>query len=399
LKKLRIGIETKLMAGQLTGVGNYSLHLLKALIGETAQFEFLGFSPTGWSALDSSAIRQIERRQNKGEVAAEPALIQRLSSAVRRSASGSTTARWVYRAIQTSTFARTVGSQSLDIFHALGFMPPADPGVPTLPVVYDLSFVRYPQTHPRERLTWLERLPRIIASAPLVQTISEFSRSEIAAVYGYPKERIFVAPPAPASIFRPFGIDATRSGLAQFDLTPGAYLLAVGTLEPRKNLGTLVSAYARLSAAERSLMQLVVAGGGGWGDVGLPKQASELLRDGSLRFVGMVPDARLRDLYEGAVALFYPSLYEGFGMPVVEAMSCGTQVVHSGETSMDEISGKFGLRLPPTDIDAWTCAMRTVIDQASQQSAVARQQRVDRARSFDWARSADRVRTAYLQLV
>ena len=81
----------------------------------------------------------IQRRQNKGEVAAEPALIERLSSAVRRSASGSATARWVYRAVQTSTFARPVGSQSLDLFHALSFMPPADPGVPTLPVVYDLS--------------------------------------------------------------------------------------------------------------------------------------------------------------------------------------------------------------------------------------------------------------------
>lgn len=279
-------------------------------------------------------------------------------------------------------------------------MPPADPGVPTLPVVYDLSFVRYPQTHPRERLIWLERLPKIIARAPLIQTISEFSRSEIASVYGYPKGSIFVAPPAPASIFRPVGIDATRSGLAQFDLTPGAYLLAVGTLEPRKNLGTLVAAYARLPAAERSLMPLVVAGGAGWGNVGLPKQASELLRDGSLRFVGMVPDARLRDLYEGAVALFYPSLYEGFGMPVIEAMSCGTQVVHSEGTSMDEISGDFGLRLPPTDIDAWTCAIRTVIDQASsQQSAITRQKRIDRARLFDWARSADRVRTAYTELV
>ena len=109
-------------------------------------------------------------------------------------------------------------------------------------------------------------------------------------------------------------------------------------------------------------------------------------------FVGMVPDARLRDLYEGAVALFYPSLYEGFGMPVIEAMSCGTQVVHSEGTSMDEISGDFGLRLPPTDIDAWTCAIRTVIDQASsQQSAITRQKRIDRARLFDWARSADQV--------
>jgi glycosyltransferase involved in cell wall biosynthesis len=400
LRKLRIGIEKKLIAGQMTGVGNYSFQLLKALICSAPQFEFIGFSPVGWTSFDSSSIRQIECRQNKKEVVAVPPLVHKLSSAARRSASRSTTARWLYRASQKAAFASTVGSQSLDLFHALSFIPPADPGVPTLPVVYDLSFVRYPQAHPHERLIWLKRLPKIIANAPLVQTISEFSRNEIVSVYGYPKDRIVVAPPAAARIFRPFGIDATRSGLAQFKLSPNAYLLAVGTLEPRKNLRTLVSAYARLSAAERSVTPLVVAGGVGWGNVGLPKQASELVRDGSLRFVGMVPDARLRDLYEGAVALFYPSLYEGFGMPVVEAMSCGTQVIHSEGTSMDEISGEFGLRLPPTDTDAWTRAIRKIIDKASsRQSGIATQQLIDQAGRFDWATSADKVKAAYMKLV
>ena len=156
----------------------------------------------------------------------------------------------------------------------------------------------------------------------------------------------------------------TRSGLASLDLEPQRYLLAVGTLEPRKNLGTLVAAYGRLSQRERARMPLVIAGGAGWGDVGFPKQTSEFVREGSLRFLGMVPDARLRDLYEGAAALLFPSIYEGFGMPVVEAMSCGALVLHSTGTSMDEISADVGIRLPATDVTAWTEAMRRLIEPA-----------------------------------
>jgi alpha-1,3-rhamnosyl/mannosyltransferase len=300
--------------------------------------------------------------------------------------------------MHATAFARTVGRQSLDLFHALNFIPPADPGVVTLPIVYDLSFVRYPETHPRERLDWLKRLPAVIAKAPLIQTISEFSRNEIATFYGYPKDKIFVAPPAPARIFKPLGIEATTRGLATLDLAPSAYLLAVGTLEPRKNLATLVAAYGTLSPAERARVPLVIAGGTGWGNVGLTKHASALVQDGSLRFLGMVPDARLRDLYEGTVTLLFPSLYEGFGMPVVEAMSCGAHVIHSAGTSMDEISGNVGIRLPATDIAAWTDAMRHAIEVADAQAAE-RPRRISQARRFDWVASAERVRTAYASLL
>jgi alpha-1,3-rhamnosyl/mannosyltransferase len=383
----------------MTGVGNYSLQLLKALTATSAEFEFLGFGRVRWAPLGSSAIRQIEQRHNKGEMSSDPTLHAKSLAFLRWQVSRSMTVRSTYRAIYTNAFAKTVKSQSLDLFHALSFLPPADPGVPTLPVIYDLSFVRYPETHPRERLTWLERLPKVIADAPLVQTISEFSRREIEAVYGYPRNKVFVAPPAPASIFRPIGIDLTRAGLAKLNLVPSAYLLAVGTLEPRKNLGTLVAAYARLSATERYRMPLVIAGGAGWGNIGLPRQASDLVRDGSLRFLGMVPDARLRDLYEGAVALLFPSLYEGFGMPVVEAMSCGTQVFHSAGTATDEITGDNGVALPPTDIDAWTIAIRQAIEQALQETRRQRESRIDRARSFDWIESAERVRSAYAQVL
>jgi alpha-1,3-rhamnosyl/mannosyltransferase len=400
LKRIRIGIETRLLAGQMTGIGNYSFHLLKTLIDACPEVEYRGFGRASWSRFDASTIRAIEQRQNKGETAVDPGMRQQLVAATRRHIARSSSARVLYRAMHTLAFARTVGRQSLDLYHALNFIPPADAGVVTLPIVYDLSFVRYAKTHPKERLDWLTRLPAVIAKAPLVQTISEFSRNEIASVYGYPKDKIFVAPPAPAAIFKPLGIEATRRGLAALGLVPGAYLLAVGTLEPRKNLATLVAAYGALSPVERARMPLVIAGGAGWGNVGLPQRASALVQDGSLRFLGMVPDARLRDLYEGAVALLFPSLYEGFGMPVVEAMSCGTAVIHSAGTSMDEISADVGIRLPATDVTAWTDAVRRAIEGAIAEPAPAeRQRRIARAKAFDWEVSAGRVQAAYASLM
>ena len=385
----------------MTGIGNYCFHLLDALIGAGTEFEFRSFGQVRWHDFDAASLREIKQRKNKDQDAARPTIAHRLAAQLRVYATRSSLAQASYRSMRMISFAGTVSRQSLDLFHALSFLPPADPGVPSVPVVYDLSFVRYPATHPKARLKALERLPSFIAKAPLVQTISEFSRNEIASVYGYPSEKIFIAPPAPAAIFRPLGMNATRQGLASFDLEPQRYLLAVGTLEPRKNLGMLVAAYSCLTSFERLRTPLVIAGGAGWGDVGLPKQASALVREGSLYFLGMVPDARLRDLYEGAVALLFPSIYEGFGMPVVEAMSCGTRVIHSAGTSMDEISADLGTRLPATDVTAWTEAMRRSIETttAGQTADPDRQRRIAQARTFDWTTGAERVRAAYRRLL
>lgn len=395
LKKSRIGIETVLMSSAMTGIGNYSFQLIKELICTFPDLEYLGFGYTRWSPFDETAVTQIDEQEYRVDIDHGKRITASLALRLQRLQ----LARKVYRTLHQFSFERTVERQALDLFHALRFLPPADPGVVTLPVVYDLSFVRFPETHPRERLKWLDRLPAVVARAPLVQTISEFSRNEIVATYGYPKEQIFVAPPAPSRIFRPLGIDATTPGLTTLSLKFGGYLLAVGTLEPRKNLKSLISAYGRLSRAERNRAPLAIVGSQGWGDLRLPRQASILIQEGNLRFLGRLPNLILRDLYEGAAALCFPSLYEGFGMPVVEAMSCGTSVIHGQGTSMEEISAGLGVYLPPMDIDAWTNAIRNAIAQNHQTSLDARNRRIARARSFQWSHSASTVRAAYAKLL
>jgi alpha-1,3-rhamnosyl/mannosyltransferase len=150
-----------------------------------------------------------------------------------------------------------------------------------------------------------------------------------------------------------------------------------------------------LQEADQQRVALVIAGGSGWGDIDLPKAASSLVRAGRLRFLGAVSDAQLRSLYEGAAAFLFPSIYEGFGMPVVEAMRCGTAVAHSKATAMDEIAPGLAQQLPALDVEAWTNAMRQAADAPEAQDGAARAARIARAETYRWDTSAKAVRAAY----
>lgn len=401
---LRVGIDPRISSGQLTGIGNYSLNLLLALIEEFPELDYRAYSRFSWRAVSAFSLREIARSKGKDSAGLTSVAVQaRISGYVRHRLSRNAATKYAYDQIVTSAsrqhFARTIARQQLQLFHAFNFLPLADPGIPTLPVVYDLSFVRFPHTHPADRLRRLAALPQSLQRASLIHTISEFSKSEIGAVYSIDPRRIVVAPPAASSIFSRRGITETNADLSLFDLTYGDYFLAVGTLEPRKNLRTLIEAFSRMTSLQRQKHPLVVVGGAGWGDIDLPRVSAAMRSDGSLRFVGSVTDNKLRSLYEGARALLFPSIYEGFGMPVVEAFSCGTQVVHGKNTSMSEITRDLAAQVAAEDVDDWGLAIGQLLDQTNAERNASLDARISRANEFSWTRSAHIVRDMYRRLL
>jgi alpha-1,3-rhamnosyl/mannosyltransferase len=395
-----IGFESSILNRSMTGVANYTFNIVRCALEREPELRFAGFRDFDWRRFDLVATDRITRSQRKqGDTEASSSVsLGRLRAHLLDSVAGlpgSRAAGAIYREVRKSRFASSVQRQSLDLFHAFNFRPLTDPGVPMLPVIYDLSTFRHPQFHPPDRVKWLETLHEFVARAPLIHTISDFSRREIADVFGYPLSQIFVAPPAASPLFAPVGSENMRPALDALNLTYGEFFLVVGTHEPRKNIRTAILAYERLPQAVRARFPLVFVGGRGWGDLDLPRQTDALIREGSIRFVHGAADPQLRNLYEGARLLLAPSLYEGFGMPVVEALACGTPVAHSAETSMDEISGALGRRVGALDVDAWTGTLKDAIESDDHANLARREARISRARQFDWQHSAGLVIDAY----
>ena len=255
--------------------------------------------------------------------------------------------------------------------------------------VHDLGYLYYPGAHrPFDRwyLHWSTRY-HVRAARHLIAD-SQATRDDLIRHYRAAPERVTVVTPGCDEIFRPV-TDANR--LAQvkgrYNIR-GDYLLHVGTLQPRKNVERLLGAFARLDGG----LQLVLAGKRGWLYDRIFRQVEELGLGDRVLFTGHVPQADLPSLMSGARLLAMPSLYEGFGLPVVEAMACGTPVVCSNASSLPEVAGDAALLVDPLDVEAWAEAMRRVLeDQRLRAELIARG--LQQARQFSWGQCARQVLT------
>ena len=257
-------------------------------------------------------------------------------------------------------------ARGLDILHCTTFRGPARLGVRTVVTVHDLAILRTPEAFPRwHRLYGRAGLRKVLRAADAVVAVSEFTKDEIVALTGVPAARVRVVPN---------GVDEAFT--AEGPRADGSYVLAVATLEPRKNLGRAVEA-ARIAGAE-----LRVVGARGWGGVEV---------DG---WVGEVPDSELAALYRGARCALYPSLYEGFGLPVLEAMACGAPVVTSRGTAMEEVAGGAAVLVDPQDVESIAAGLAEAEARRAELVPLGR----ERAGRFTWSGAADAVEALWREL-
>ena len=283
-----------------------------------------------------------------------------------------------------------------DVVHATDGVTPFTGRVPAVVTVHDLSFLRTPEFHtPLNRAALSHIVPRATRNARLVIADSNATARDLESAYGLDPARIRVIyPGCDLERFRPLLAEDPRPVLARYGITQ-PYLLFVGTLEPRKNLVGLIDAYERL-AADGLDHRLVLAGSPGWGMAAIEARlASQRLGHRVIR-AGRVAEEDLPTLYRAADAFVYPSHYEGFGLPPLEAMACGTPVVTSNRSSLPEVVGEAGVLVDPDDVASIARALSDLLGSAPLRAKL-RAEGPRHAARFTWRRAAEQVAAAYVE--
>lgn len=261
--------------------------------------------------------------------------------------------------------------------------------------VHDLSVFRYPETHPVERIRAFEaEFEYSLARASHIITDTETVRQELIENFGVDGGRLTAIHLGVDRHFHPFAAQADRATFSLFGLSPKGYALCVSTLEPRKKIAELLDAWRRLPADLKQQYPLVLAGGAGWRNDDLHTKIKQGQAEGWLRYLGFVEEALLPALYARAALFLYPSIYEGFGLPPLEAMASGTPVIVASRSCLPEVCGDAAAYVDPDDPDDMLAGIiRGLTDEAWRGDASRRG--LERAKAFTWGRCIEATAEIY----
>jgi glycosyltransferase involved in cell wall biosynthesis len=284
-----------------------------------------------------------------------------------------------------------------ELFHATEHLLPPLEGIPTVLTVHDMIFKRFPEHQKRLNFWYLNMaMPLFCRKADAIITVSESSKRDIVADYAIDPAKITVVYEAAAPEFRPAEGEALAHARRKYGL-PEQFLIHVGTIEPRKNLDRLVDALENLRQGGLTVPLLVV-GAKGWLYESFFRKLEELQVRRDIHFPGYVVSRDLPALYTAATAAILPSVYEGFGLPVLEAMACGTPVLSSEAASLPELGGQAAQYFDPYDVEAIAKAIRSVWTDRELQG-VMRDKGLERAGLFSWSRAAKETMTVYQRVL
>jgi len=356
---MKIAFDGTVLQGRKSGVGYYTQELLRAMLDVDREHQFVLFS---------HQPVQLEFQPAKGKLGMTHAF------------------RCPVRAFYLhALLPRVLDRIQPDLCHYTNFLAPISDRRPYVVTIHDMGMEALRHCHPITKRVYTRQLvPYVARKARLVITNSEYSKWDIVRWLAISEDRIRVTPLAPSPEFAPVPVAPARP-----------YFLYVGNLEPRKNLERLLEAFAQMPRKEH---ELIIAGNRWYGGNAVREKARALGLNGRVKFIGYVPRADLPALYSGAAAFVYPSLLEGFGLPVVEAMACGAPVITSNTSAMKEIADGAALLVDPKNVRNMTEALTRLAENDSERAELSRRG-LARSAEFSWEKTARLTLDAYSEAV
>jgi glycosyltransferase involved in cell wall biosynthesis len=366
----RIGVDARLMQHQPAGITRYTRHLLQELAKLNQHDEFITF----------------QHRRHRTPLI-EQANFRR-----------ATLFAPVHTRMEQWMLPLELLPYSLDLLHSTDFIPPLYSPIPTVITVHDLAFLHWPHFLTKDSAAYYGQIDRAVRHARHIIVPSESTKQDLTAMLGVPPLKISVIYEAADVLFVPLPLEQTRAEVMAKYKLPESFILFVGTIEPRKNVDGLIRAFHHLrNKYGVSDTALVIAGGSGW----LYNETLELIRqldlEASVFLVGRVVDEDLHKLYVSARCHVHAAHYEGFGLPPLEAMACGTPTIVSNVSSLPEVVGDAALLVDPSNWEEIAVAIHRLLND-DQLHAEMREKGIQRARYFSWESAARRTMEVY-QLV
>lgn len=382
---MQIILNTENLKSPLTGIGNYTRRLLSGLILCQRIDGVYCFTGTGFTEydqlLESTAVDRKKTQSLRGQLRKIPKAYQLRTLA------------------RNFMFKRAVKLASNDpvLYHEPDYILKPFSGC-CITTIHDLSHIHYPQYHPRERVAFLEReLPRTLQKANHIVTDSKFIRNEVIEILGVDAQRVTAIPLGVEERFRPRPREEINKILDLYLLDYGNYILTVATLEPRKNLDGLLNAYLRLPISLRRRYPLIFVGGYGWQYQQLDKRLTDLELKGEIKRLGYVASEHLPALYSGARGFAFPSFYEGFGLPPLEAMASGVPVLTSDSSAMSEIVDEAGILVDAENNDSLLEGLEQLLtDEQFRRNGA--EQGLQQAKKFSWMRCVEQTVDLYQKI-